>query len=350
MTTARINLKDLSFKELDSVITSLGEPAFRGKQIRDWIYSKNCCSISDMTNLSKPFREKLGDSYTAAGFDSSKKSVSKDGTIKYLFGLNDGAGVETVYIPEESRRTVCVSTQVGCRFACGFCATGKQGFSRNLSLGEIINQIVEVRRDPEAGEPTNVVFMGMGEPLDNFGPVTSAIEIINAPDGFNIGGRKITLSTAGIPAQIRKLAETGLNMNLAISLHSADNEVRTSLMPINKKHPLEEVIRACADYPLKQGRKITFEIILFDGVNDSAKDAAKVIRALHPVRSKKVNLIRFNPVPQIAYKPSSKENVNAFKDALEKADIDTLIRVSRGDDIAAACGQLKSDYSRISRE
>jgi 23S rRNA (adenine2503-C2)-methyltransferase len=342
----RKNLKDFSFEELDSVIAGLKEPAFRAKQIRDWVYSKNCCSISDMTNLSKPFREKLDAAYCADGLTVVKKTASRDGTIKYLFGLKDELCVETVYIPEESRRTVCVSTQVGCKFACAFCATAKQGFSRNLSLGEILNQIIEVRRDPDAGEPTNVVFMGMGEPLDNFGPVTSAIGILNSPDGFNIGGRRITVSTAGIPGQIKKLADTGLSMNLAISLHSGDDKIRTTLMPINKKNPLAEVVKACADYPLKQGRKITFEIILFDGVNDSAQDAAKVIRALHPVRSKKVNLIRFNPVPQITYKPSSTEKVNAFKKALENADIDTTIRISRGDDIAAACGQLKSDYSR----
>jgi 23S rRNA (adenine2503-C2)-methyltransferase len=342
----RTNLKDLTFDQLDSVISDLKEPAFRAKQIRDWVYLKNCCSISDMTNLSKPFREKLDAAYSADGLETVEKTASKDGTIKYLFGLKDGLCVETVYIPEESRRTVCVSTQVGCRFACAFCATGKQGFSRNLTLAEILNQVIEVRRDRQAGEPTNVVFMGMGEPLDNFAPVVSAISILNSPEGFNIGARRITLSTAGIPAQIRKLADEGLNMNLAISLHSADDKVRTTLMPINKKNPIAEVIRACAEYPLKQMRKITFEIILFDGVNDSAQDAAKVIRALHPVKSKKVNLIRFNAVPEIKLKPSSREKAEAFKELLEKAQIDTTIRVSRGEDIAAACGQLKSDYSR----
>lgn len=345
----RVNLKDLTFGDLDALAAQMKEPAFRAKQVRDWLYKKNCCSISEMTNLPKQLREKLEAGHCADGLEAVRKNTSSDGVLKYLFKLRDGLLVETVYIPEEGRRTVCVSSQVGCRFACAFCATGGQGFSRNLSLAEILNQVIEVRRDPDAGEPTNVVFMGMGEPLDNFDAVTSAVAILNSPDGFNIGGRRITISTAGMAGQIRKLAETGLNMNLAISLHSADDKTRSLLMPINRRYPLDDLIRACADYPLKHGRKLTFEAVLFDGVNDSPQDAAKLIRALHPVRAKKINLIRFNPVPEISYRPSPPEKVNAFKGLLENAGIDTTIRVSRGADIAAACGQLKSDYIGVTR-
>ncbi|MBI3795208.1 MAG: 23S rRNA (adenine(2503)-C(2))-methyltransferase RlmN [Nitrospinae bacterium] len=346
----KVNLRDLSFSELDSLVASLGEPAFRSKQIRDWVHSKNAVSVESMTNLSKQLREKLSATHCADGLATLKKTVSRDGTIKYLFGLKDGLSVETVYIPEEGRKTVCVSSQVGCKFSCAFCATGGMGFSRNLTQGEILGQVTEVRRDKSAGDPTNVVFMGMGEPLDNLGAVIPAVAILNSPDGFNIGGRRITVSTVGLPEQINKLASAGLNMNLAVSLHSADDKIRSSLLPINKKYPVATLAAACANYPLKHGRKITFEVILFDGVNDSAEDSAKMIKALHRVKSKKVNLIRFNPVSNPALKPSPPGKVNAFKTSLENAGIDCTIRISKGEDISAACGQLKADFSKKSAE
>jgi len=342
MADGLINLKDLTFQEQDALIASLGEPAFRAKQIRDWLYRKNCCALSGMSNLSKPLREKLEITHCADGLTTLQKRESKDGTIKYLFGLVGGQSVETVYIPEEKRRTVCVSTQVGCKFSCAFCATGKQGFTRNLSIGEILNQVIEVRRDPDAGEVTNVVFMGMGEPLDNLEAVAQAARILNAEDGFNIGGRKITISTVGLPRQITKLGSYDLNANLAISLHAANNETRTSLLPANKKFPVEEIMKACAGYPLKQGRKITMEVILFDGVNDSPHDAKQMVRALHKVQAK-VNLIRFNPVGETELRPSPRPKMSAFKEILENSGIDCTIRMSKGEDIDAACGQLKSE-------
>ncbi len=344
MQAEKTNLKNLSWKEQDELMRSLGEPAFRAKQIRDWLYVKNCCDISEMTNLSKSFREKLALTHCASGLETVQKRTSKDGSIKYLFGLADGLSVETVYIPEDKRKTVCVSTQVGCKFSCEFCATGKQGFSRSLTAGEILNQVIEVRRDPSAAEVTNVVFMGMGEPLDNLEAVAEAARILNAEDGFNIGGRKITISTVGLPKQITKLASMELNANLAISLHAANNETRTSLMPVNKKFPVEEIMKACAEYPLKHGRKITMEVILFDGVNDSQHDAKQLIRAIHKVQAK-VNIIRFNPISESGFKPSGSERVNAFKETLENAGIDCTIRMSKGGDIEAACGQLKSSMN-----
>jgi len=334
-----INLKDLTFTAQDELVASLGEPKFRAKQVRDWLYAKNCRDIAQMTNLSKSLREKLAAAHCADGLKTLDRQVSADGTVKYLFGLTDGQSVETVYIQEEKRQTVCVSTQVGCKFSCAFCATGRQGFARDLSLGEILNQVTEARVD--AGDVTNVVFMGMGEPLDNYANVVEAARILNAKEGFNIGGRRITISTVGLAPRIEQLAGEGLNVNLAISLHAADNVIRTRLLPVNKKYPVEKLMESLKKYPLKQGRKITMEVILFDGVNDSEQDAKKLVRALHGL-STKVNLIRFNPVPHADLQPSPNARVEQFQELLEKGGIDTTIRISKGGDIQAACGQLRS--------
>ncbi|TBR20682.1 MAG: 23S rRNA (adenine(2503)-C(2))-methyltransferase RlmN, partial [Candidatus Nitrosotenuis sp.] len=228
-----INLKDLSFAQLDELAASMGQPKFRAKQMRDWLYAKNETDIAAMSNLPKDFRERLAATHTAAGLAAAATRTAPDGTVKYLFALDDGLTVETVYIPEEKRKTVCVSTQVGCKFQCAFCATGTMGFSRNLRPSEILNQVIEARRN--AGEVTNVVFMGMGEPLDNFSAVTRALEALHSPEGFNIGARRITISTVGLPEQIEQLGKTGLKTNLAISLHAASDAVRTRLMPVDRK-------------------------------------------------------------------------------------------------------------------
>lgn len=337
-----VNLKDLSFAQLDELTAAMGQPQFRAKQIRDWLYAKNAVDIASMTNLPKDFREHLAATHTAKGLATAARRAAADGTVKYLFALDDGLTVETVYIPEEKRNTVCVSTQVGCKFQCAFCATGTMGFSRNLTPAEILNQVIEARRG--AGEVTNVVFMGMGEPLDNFDAVTRAAEIMHHPEGFNIGARRITISTAGLPPQIDRLGKTGLKTNLAISLHAADDAVRSRLMPVNKKYPVAAIMKACARYPLQHGRKITMEVILFDGVNDRPGDAQALIRALRNVKAK-VNLIRFNPVTGAELRPSPREQVEKFQKALMAADIDCTIRISRGGEIDAACGQLKTAIS-----
>lgn len=271
------DLRDVPLAGLEPLMAELGEPKFRAKQLADWLYPKNAPSIEAMTNLSKPLRVRLSLTHTAEGLTTLARLVSGDGAVKYLFGLKDGLSVETVYIPEEKRKTVCVSTQVGCKFGCVFCATGAMGFKRNLSAGEILNQVAMVRRD--AGEITNIVFMGMGEPLDNLDAVAQSAA----------------------------------------------------------------VMKACAEYPLQKGRTITMEVILFDGVNDRPQDAQKLIKALHGVKAK-VNIIRFNPVEGVALRPSSKAAVDAFQSALLKADFETTIRNSRGSDINAACGQLKSSF------
>lgn len=339
----RINLKELSFAQIDQLAATMGQPKFRAKQICDWLYAKNAVDIASMSNLPKEFREELAVTHTAKGFVTVAKRVAVDGTIKYLFALDDGLTVETVYIPEEKRNTVCVSTQVGCKFKCAFCATGMMGFSRNLTQAEILNQVIEARRD--AGDVTNVVFMGMGEPLDNFAAVTRALGIMHSPGGLNIGARRITVSTVGLPAQIDELGKTGLKTNLAISLHAANDVVRSRLMPVGKKYPVAAIMKACARYPLQHGRVITMEVILFDGVNDHSEDAQALIRALRTVKAK-VNLILFNPVAGAELRPSPREKVEKFQKALMAAEIDCTIRLSRGGEIEAACGQLKTTFSK----
>ncbi len=339
----RINLKNLSFAQIDELTAAMGQPKFRAKQMRDWLYNKNAVDIASMSNLPKEFREQLAATHTAQGLAIAAKRAAPDGTIKYLFTLDDGLTVETVFIPEEKRNTVCISTQVGCKFQCAFCATGTMGFSRNLTLAEILNQVIETRRD--AGEVTNVVFMGMGEPLDNFTAVTRALEVMHNPEGFNIGTRRITVSTVGLPAQIDKLGKSGLKTNLAISLHAANDAVRSRLMPVNKKYPVAAIMKACAHYPLQHGRAITMEVILFDGVNDRPEDVQALIRALRGVKAK-VNLICFNPVTGVELRPSPRERVEKFQKALMSADIDCTIRLSRGGEIEAACGQLRTSFTK----
>jgi 23S rRNA (adenine2503-C2)-methyltransferase len=298
-----------------------------------------------MTDFSKTLRERLSQKYCADGLKTVDRKTAPDGTIKYLFELEDGLTIETVYIPDENRSTVCVSTQVGCKFRCEFCATGKQGFLRNLQTAEILNQVIAVQNDPDAGKVTNVVFMGMGEPLDNFNPVIESLRVLNSNEGFGIGKRRITLSTAGIVAGIKKLGELRLGVNLAISLHAADNELRTRLMPINKKNPVRELMKACAKFPQSPQRLITMEVILFDSVNDSVSDAEKLVAALKGVRAK-VNLIRFNSIPSCTLKGSPDEKIERFMARISAAAVPVTLRESRGGEITAACGQLKSSFAR----
>lgn len=335
------NLKDLAFDELAEVIKKLGEPPFRARQIFRWMYKKQICEIGEMSNLPKSLRENLSKEYCASGLELADKKLSEDGTIKYLFRLSDGQAVESVYIPDEKRGTVCVSTQAGCMFACAFCATGLQKFARNLSMGEIVNQVITVQKDRGAATVTHLVIMGMGEPLDNFDATVGAVRIFNSENGLGIGKRRITLSTAGVIPKIYRLGELALDINLAVSLHSADDEVRSRLMPINKKYPVSGLMKALREFPLKPQRKITIEILLFEGVNDSPNDAKKLIRALHGIKAK-VNLIRFNPVHSCSLLPSPDDRLKIFKERLENAEIVVTTRKSRGGDIQAACGQLKT--------
>lgn len=336
---AETNLRDLSFAEQNELVTAMGEPSYRAKQLREWLYQKECASINDMTNIPGAMRSRLSEEHSIDVGEVTARQVSSDGTIKYLIGMADGLSVETVLIPDGSRKTVCVSTQVGCRYGCLFCATGAQGFSRDLAAGEITGQILAARAD--AGEVTNVVFMGMGEPLDNLPAVLTAIEALNSPEGFGIGVRRITVSTAGVVPAIEALSERGVGVNLAVSLHSADEDIRSRLMPINNKYPLDDLLAACRAFRLGPYRKLTFEVALFDGVNDSPEDARKLAKALRGNRCT-VNLLTLNPVGRPDISPSSDERTREFRSVLEQAHIAVTHRRSRGADINAACGQLRA--------
>ncbi|TDX49199.1 23S rRNA (adenine(2503)-C(2))-methyltransferase RlmN [Orenia marismortui] len=336
--------KDLigfAIEELKEIVISLGEPAFRAKQLFKWIYEKKVRNFSEMTNLAKSFRAKLEDQFYIGELKLITKQKSKDGTIKYLFQLDDGKKVESVFMPyEDNRRSVCISTQVGCGMGCTFCATGLQGLSRNLTAGEIINQIISIEK-LRGEEISNVVLMGMGEPLANYEESIKAIKLMNASNGLNIGMRRITLSTCGLVPQIRRLAEEKMQLTLAISLHASNDKLRSQMMPINDKYPLNELLASCRDYINKTGRRITFEYALVEGVNDSAKDAEELANLLSGILAH-VNLIPINQVEGLNYSKPTRNTINKFKDSLETEGIAATVRVERGSDIAAACGQLQA--------
>jgi 23S rRNA (adenine2503-C2)-methyltransferase len=301
-----------------------------------------------MTDLSKSFREDLNKAACISNLILLKKQTSKDGTQKFLFQLDDKETIESVLIPDKDRLTVCISSQVGCAMGCRFCLTGSMGLKRNLKAYEIVDQVISVQKDLKRNKKiTNIVLMGMGEPLHNFTEVIEALWRITSLMG--ISKRRITLSTVGIPNQIRELAQKGPAVNLAISLNAAADRVRNEIMPVNKKYPLKELLNACRRYPLEPRRKITFEYVLLEGMNDSIADARRLVRHLHGIRSK-VNLIPFNPgLHHTAFRfqrPSDK-NMLAFQKILLDSGITAKIRKSMGSDISAACGQLKAGYREI---
>jgi 23S rRNA (adenine2503-C2)-methyltransferase len=354
----KTNLKALSQKQLAQFIEQQGQKPYRSQQIIRWIYKKRASSIEEMTDLSKSFREKLNEIAYISNLKLLKKQISKDGTQKYLFELEDGEAIESVLIPvgttrfrDKDRLTLCISSQVGCAMGCTFCVTGKLGLKRNLMAYEIVDQVIAVQTQLHDGEKiTNIVLMGMGEPLHNFAKVTEALWRMTGLLG--ISKRRITLSTAGIPAKILELAKKGPGVNLAISLNATTDKVRNKIMPINRRYPLKELFNACRRFPLEPRRRITFEYVLLDGINDSKEDARRLIRLLHGIRSK-VNLIPLNPASRyttgqnrIATKlrRSSEKKVLAFQKILLDSGMTAIIRKSMGGDISAACGQLKAAY------
>ncbi len=339
----KIDLRNLNLSELEDFALKLGLQKFRGRQLFHWVYAKCADSFDAMTDLSKETREHLSQKAYITKLLEIRKQVSVDGTEKFLFGLEDGHRVESVLIPEEDRLTLCISTQVGCGMACAFCLTGKSGLARNLKSSEIINQVLMVQKSLPEGKPlTNIVIMGMGEPLSNYNNVVKAIEILNNPLGPAIGARRITLSTAGLVPWIKKLGECDLNINLAISLNASTDEQRDLIMPINKKYPLKDLLRACREFPLRQGRMLSFEYVLLDGVNNSPEDAGRVVKLLKGIRCK-INLIPFNEFPGAPYKRPSDESVLRFQEILTNHNYSVFIRKSRGADILAACGQLREE-------
>jgi len=332
------SLSNFTLEELENLALELEEPKFRAKQLHNWIWTKSAQNFDEMTDLSKNFKEKLQQIAVVTNVKIKTKQVSSDGTIKYLLEYEDGECVETVLMRFDNRAnlTACVSSQVGCAVNCSFCATGKRGFIRNLTYQEIIEQVLTIQRDTGL-KVTNVVFMGQGEPLLNLDNVLKALKIFN--DDFQIGARRITISTSGIIPKIRELAQSELQSTLAISLHAPNHILRAELMPIENKYPLDELKKALLDYVDKTGRRITIEYILIHGFNDTIDCAKELAYFLKNIKCN-INLIPYNAVDDTKYKKSSNNDIMKFKYLLEHSGKKVTVRLERGADIDAACGQL----------
>lgn len=333
-------IKGFTLPELENWIESIGERRFRARQLFRHIYARRVRSWDECSDLSKMFRVQLQFGTQLDALKLRERVEAEDGTCKYLFELRDGHSIESVLIPDQPRQTLCISSQVGCALGCRFCVTGQLGFKRNLSVAEIVDQVCQVQKDQP--RLTNLVFMGMGEPLANYDAVSRAMQILLDANGLAFSHRRITISTAGLVPQLRRLGQES-PVNLAVSLHAPDDVLRNQLMPINQKYPLAELMAACRDYPLAPRKRITFEYILLHGVNDDAKHARALIKLLHGVRAK-INLIPFNAHPGIPFQPPAEEKVLDFQEILHRAQLNALIRRSRGSDIGAACGQLAAQY------
>jgi len=338
-----INIKSLSLSELAVRLHELGLKKYRAGQIYAWMYAKRAGSFADMTDIAKPERELLASLFTIAGPRIVKTELSTDGTRKFLLQLEDGHSIESVLIPDNERQTLCISSQVGCQQACRFCLTGRGGFVRNLQAHEIAGQVLEVLRATASGEArgiTNIVLMGMGEPLANYDEVMKALAIITGEKGLGFSPRRVTLSTDGLVPEIRRLGASGMKVNLAVSLNATTDAVRDVIMPVNKRYPLAELLSACRRFPLEPRRRITFEYVLLQGVNDSAADAERLAKLLRGIKCK-VNLIPFNPFPGSEFKRPADEAVRRFQKTLLDRHYTAPVRESRGRDISAACGQLR---------
>jgi len=332
------NIKSFTIKELKALVKSVGWEEYNAYQIFQWLWQKKITDFSLMTNLSKIKREYLKNHFVIEELKLLATKKASDETTKFLFNLKDGNKIEAVYIPEEKRRTICVSTQVGCPLKCIFCNSGKIPFERNLYFYEICDQILSIEKYLNI-KPTNIVFMGIGEPLLNLDEVLKAIQIINSPIGFNISARKITISTAGIVEGIYRLAEIKKKVKLAISLNATKEEIREYLMPINKKYPISEILKACEYYWQKKRERITFEYVLIKDLNDSEEDAQRLKKLLRKIPCK-INLIPFNPFPEVAFQPPPTKRIEKFMEILAAANYTVTLRKSRGKEILAGCGQL----------
>lgn len=333
------NIKNYHLEELKNELKEMGEKPFRAEQIFQWLYQEKVETFEEMTNLSIALREKLKEKYTMCNFNILKKQESKDGTIKYLFDVLDGNAIETVLMRYHHGNSICVSSQIGCKMGCKFCASTGINFIRNLTTGEIVEQIIKVEQD--TGERiSNVVFMGIGEPLDNYENVVNAIRLINHPKGLNIGARHISISTSGLVPKIYQLAEENIQCTLSISLHATNNEKRSSMMPVNQTYPIEELLQACTDYIAKTNRRISFEYALAKDNNDNLEDAKELVKLLKGMLCH-VNLITINKIENGQFDKSSNENIMRFRDYLNDHGIVATIRRELGSDIDAACGQLR---------
>ena len=333
------NIKDYNLDELTNELLSIGEKKFRAEQIFKWLYKENVKSFDEMTNLSLSLRQKLKDNYLIETFEILKKQVATDGTKKYLFKLPDNNTIETVLMEYKHGKTICVSSQIGCKMGCKFCASTGIPFARNLTSGEIVEQLQAIERD-ENIRISNIVFMGIGEPLDNYDNVVNAIKIINHPKGINIGARHISISTSGLVPKIYKLADENMQCTLSISLHATTDEKRSSMMPINKTYNIEELMKACKYYIQKTNRRISFEYALAKDNNDNLDDAKGLIKLLKGMNAH-VNLIPINKIENGEFIKSTNENIIKFRDYLNEHGIVATIRRELGSDIEAACGQLR---------
>ena len=333
------NIKDYDLKELKEELTKIGEKPFRAEQIFKWLYQEKVKEFSEMTNLSLELRKKLEGNYTICNYKILRKQESKDGTIKYLFDVLDGNAIETVLMSYHHGYSICVSSQIGCKMGCKFCASTGINFVRDLTSGEIVEQILAVEQDTGV-RISNVVFMGIGEPLNNYNNVINAIKIINNPKGLNIGARHISISTSGLVPRIYKLAEENIQCTLSISLHATNDEKRSSMMPINNAFNIAELMEACKYYIEKTHRRISFEYALAKDNNDNLEDAKELVKLLKGMLCH-VNLIPINKIENGQYTKSSNENIMKFRDYLNDHGIVATIRRELGSDIDAACGQLR---------
>jgi 23S rRNA (adenine2503-C2)-methyltransferase len=340
----RINLMDLDEVRLREFFENIGEKPFRAEQVLKWIYHQRVTDFDQMTNLGLGLRQSLRQIATIEPPQVLSTQTSSDGTSKWLMGFGGGNAVETVFIPEPKRGTLCISSQVGCALNCSFCSTGAQGFSRNLSTGEIIGQVWQAAQalgHERNGQRriTNVVLMGMGEPLLNFDAVVPALSLLRNDLGFGLAARRVTLSTAGLVPGIYRLRDT-IDVALAVSLHAPEDELREKLVPLNRKYPIRELMQSCADYVSeKHKRTVTFEYTLIDGVNDHPEHARKLVKLLRRLPSK-LNLIPFNPFPGTGYRCSPERKIREFQEIVMRGGLIATVRKTRGDDIDAACGQL----------
>ncbi|MBL1142979.1 MAG: 23S rRNA (adenine(2503)-C(2))-methyltransferase RlmN [Proteobacteria bacterium] len=340
----KVNLLDYDRKSLGEYFTEIGDKSFRAQQVLKWIYHQGVVDFEGMTNLSKPLRAKLEQNTCIKPPEIISEQKSEDGTYKWLIQIDGGNSVETVFIPESDRGTLCISSQIGCPLECKFCSTGQQGFNRNLTTSEIIGQVWTANKalgyfESDKRVITNIVFMGMGEPLLNYDNVLKAINLLTDDLGFGLARRRVTVSTSGIIPEIDRLKED-TNVSLAISLHASNNELRNSIVPINRSYPMVDLLAACRRFTeARDNEPLTIEYVMLKDVNDSIEDARNLVKCLNGLPAK-VNLIPFNTFPGTSYDCSDMKAINAFRDVLIKSNIITITRKTRGDDIDAACGQL----------
>lgn len=341
--TRKQNIFDLTLEELGINLEQAGFQKFRAKQIYHWLYTHYETNFDAMNNLPKDLKIYLNEYFTSQNISINKKEQSQDGSIKYLFATQDNLTYEAVFLKmKEDKFTLCLSSQIGCKVGCSFCLTAKGGFVRNLTAGEIVYQVVAIKKDQNLpnNKAINIVYMGMGEPLDNLANVTQCIHILSELDGLNISVRRQTISTSGIAPKIKKLGMLNLGVQLAISLHAVSDELRTQLMPINKAYNIQAIIDEIAAFPIDSRKRIMFEYLMIDGINDSLENAKKLVALLNKIKAK-VNLIYFNPHKGSPYQRPQREKVEAFREFLLKKGLFCTIRESKGLDISAACGQLR---------